>query len=107
VSRTSEVDPIKVREALERLGNHQRAMDNGEKAGYALLWFKEYGDRVNAVEVFKAEARIVAISTPHSEKAQYYLNRAAQQFAGQILNQAISNALVDFEIAEKVRRGDG
>src|ERR1700760_4859371 len=95
------IDPIVINEERTRLIEHKTKMEQGINAANALLWFKEFGEKKEVLEVI---ARLIASQTINANFAQAYVTEAAKTFAKEILNKAIDNARVDFDLAEANRR---
>jgi hypothetical protein len=95
------IDPIVINEERIRLIEHKTKMEQGVNAANALLWFKEYGEKKEVLEI---AARLIASSTPNVNFAQAYVSEAAKLFTKDILDKAIDAARKDFDFAEANRR---
>lgn len=104
MSYVPSIDKIAVTEERTRMARRQDLITKGIDASAALLWFKEYAVDRPAADVLKVMASPIASATPQVDLARKYLDRAAAQFADDIISTAIGIANQEFAVAKEAAR---
>ncbi|MDO7841123.1 hypothetical protein [Sphingomonas immobilis] len=101
------IDPIPVREELERIRKDQALLQRRGDGALALAWFSEHalsrsggGPRVPLQSVLPDDMKPVASATTNAEKTFPYIRRAFREHHRAILERAIELATEDFNAAE-------
>ncbi len=103
-----QIDPIKVREANQRMGMERSRIDKARNAAAALLWFDECAVDKGATsrrgqvrpEALTDGFAVVASGVSGAKEANEYVRKAAATFREAILSTAIEYAQYDFDQGE-------
>lgn len=98
------IDPIPVREELERIKREQDVLRRRCDGGLALAWFSDHalsksgGPRVPiSGGVLQERLTVVATATPDADKVAPYVQRAYLEAQRSIILRAIELARADYE----------
>lgn len=83
---------LTAQELAQRLLAIKGAINEGEYAVDALLWFNEHATDVRPTELFSGGMRLVAQDTENVSKAQHFVDLACAEAAPQILLRALALA---------------
>lgn len=103
------IDPIPIKEALQRINEESHLLRRKTEGGQALQWFSEFalsksgGPRTPLSDVLENKLRPVATSTPNAKEAEIYLSRAFREMHRAIIERAIEIAKEDFETGKAIR----
>lgn len=90
---------LSAQELAQRLLAIKGAINDGEYAVDALLWFNEHATRVDPGVLFSGGMRLSAQETENVSKAQHYVDAACAEAAPQILLRALALARADGDAA--------
>ena len=90
---------LSAQELAQRLLAIKGAINDGEYAVDALLWFNEHATDIRPTELFSGGMRLVAQDTDNVSKAQHYVDAACAEAAPQILLRALALARADGDAA--------
>lgn len=98
------IDPIPVREELQRIRAEQAKLVRRSNGGLALAWLSEHalsktgsGMRTPLQDVLQENLTVVASGTPDADKVAPYIRRAYREAQRGIILRAIELARADYE----------
>jgi len=98
------IDPIPVKEELDRIVREQQVLRRRGNAALALGWFSAHalsktsgGPRVPVVGVLPDQCKPVANGTTDADKVFPYIDRAFREHHRSIIERAIALAEADFD----------
>ncbi|PNU03943.1 hypothetical protein [Novosphingobium guangzhouense] len=98
------IDPIPVREELQRIHDEQARLVRRSNGGLALAWLSDHalsktgsGQRTPLQGVLQERLTVVASGTTHADKVAPYIQRAYREAQRGIILRAIELARADYE----------